>query len=581
MIKQMNGTSKGSVSAPEGELTLEFDNTAWNYDKENDVYWQIQVYYCTNPVAYDYQTLGIYVPGVYFNATNNGDGTYTCEVNKEGTVENYTAETAPIVFPVNTAGYSAQIAPTSYSYQGLSDYLENGFIYVYAGLRGRDNGENADGSTYSGGAPLGITDLKAAVRFYRYNESVLPGNVEAVFTFGHSGGGAQSSIMGATGDNELYYPYLETIGAALTDKNGNIISDTIMGAMCWCPITALDGADAAYEWNMGQYFSDDTRTDGEWTAALSDDLAEGYAEFINGLNLRDSEGNVLVLEESEEGIYASGTYYKYLLQEVEESLNNFLADNTFPYKVTNDFSADGGFGGAGGSDGGGFSFIMNLSSKAGNATAKSYDKPQEYIDELNEDEEWIIYDAETNTVSISDIGAFARHCKKASKDVAAFDDVNRGQAENRVFGNGENNALHYNFILYSLIVENAEVYAQMKSWKASVLEAYEIDLTQTDDLGTDSQIRQNMYNPMYYVSDAYEGYGTSTVAPYWRIRSGIEQGDTALCTELNLALALEYCENVADVDFEMVWGKGHTTAERTGSSTTNFIEWVNECMEGK
>lgn len=269
MMKQMNGTSKGSVSAPEGELTLEFDNTAWNYDKENDVYWQMQVYYCTKPVAYDYQTLGIYVPGAYFNATNNGDGTYTCEVNKEGTVGNYTAETAPIVFPVNTAGYSAQIAPISYSYQGLSDYLQNGLIYVYAGLRGRDNGENSDGSTYSGGAPLGVTDLKAAVRFYRYNESVLPGNVEAVFTFGHSGGGAQSSIMGATGDNELYYLYLETIGAAMTDKNGNTISDAIMGAMCWCPITALDGADAAYEWNMGQYF-----------AMIQEQMANGLRHYL-------------------------------------------------------------------------------------------------------------------------------------------------------------------------------------------------------------------------------------------------------------------------------------------------------------
>lgn len=24
--------------------------------------------------------------------------------------------------------------------------------------------------------------------------------------------------------------------------------------------------------------------------------------------------------------------------------------------------------------------------------------------------------------------------------------------------------------------------------------------------------------------------------------------------------------------------KPHTTAERTGDSTTNFIEWVNECI---
>jgi hypothetical protein len=34
-----------------------------------------------------------------------------------------------------------------------------------------------------------------------------------------------------------------------------------------------------------------------------------------------------------------------------------------------------------------------------------------------------------------------------------------------------------------------------------------------------------MYNPMYYLLDYYEGYPTSTVAPYWRIHTGIEQGD--------------------------------------------------------
>ena len=26
-----------------------------------------------------------------------------------------------------------------------------------------------------------------------------------------------------------------------------------------------------------------------------------------------------------------------------------------------------------------------------------------------------------------------------------------------------------------------------------------------------------------------------------------------------------------------VWGQGRTMAERTGSSTANFIAWVNEC----
>ena len=36
-------------------------------------------------------------------------------------------------------------------------------------------------------------------------------------------------------------------------------------------------------------------------------------------------------------------------------------------------------------------------------------------------------------------------------------------------------------------------------------------------------------------------------------------------------------DSVEDVDFATVWEQGHTMAERTGSSTDNFIEWVNSC----
>ena len=73
-------------------------------------------------------------------------------------------------------------------------------------------------------------------------------------------------------------------------------------------------------------------------------------------------------------------------------------------------------------------------------------------------------------------------------------------------------------------------------------------------------------------------YMTSTVAKYWRIRTGINQSDCALSTEVNLALALESCDGVSDVDFETVWGQGHTQAERTGNSSDNFIDWINDCM---
>lgn len=614
--------------------TLAFNNAAWNYDAENDVYWQVGVTYCEAPAALAYESLGLYVPGAYLTGEDNGDGTFTCTVNEVGSVAGWTAATAPMVMPVNTAGYSAQPAPTSYAYQSVADYLAAGFVYVYAGCRGRDNGTNDDGTAFSGGAPWGAVDLKAAVRYLRYNAAVLPGNTEALFTFGHSGGGAQSAVMGASGDSAPYEPYLESIGAAMEDSAGQPLSDAIAGAMCWCPITCLDEADAAYEWMMGQYADTGTRADGTWTAALSSDLAEAYAKYVNGLDLRDESGTALVLDTSTDGLYASGSYYECVRATIEQSLNDFLSDTEFPYTSGGQAMADGGFGGGlgerGGASGmaadssfeapsgeapsggempsggmpsgsvpdgamdgasggapsgamdgvpgGASSGAMDGASGGGSAEQTTYETAQAYVDALNADESWVIYDAASNTATIANVGAFVRHCKNPSKAVGAFDATDRSQAENKVFGTDASNELHFDATMTRLLQENAAAYAELADWDAALPDAYASDREQRDALGSTIDERAALYNPLNYLCAAYDGAGSSTVAPHWRVHSGIEQGDTSLTTELNLALALKAHPDVQDVEFAAVWGQGHTTAERTGDSTANFIAWVGDCL---
>jgi len=579
-------------SGATGAASLTFPNSDWNYDADNDVYWQIGVQYVTTPATLEYETLGIYVPGAYVNATDNGDGTYSLTVNETGTINGYTAATAPIVFPVNTPGYSAQAAPTSYSYDQVSSYLQAGYIYVHAGMRGRNNGyDDAGNLVYSGGAPWGVTDLKAAVRYIRYNDSVLPGNSGTIFVFGMSGGGAQSAVMGASGDSELYYPYLETIGAAMTYDDGSTISDAIYGVMAWCPITSLDYADEAYEWNMGQYATTGTRADGAWTAALSDDMAAAYAGYLNTIGLVDDSGNALTLEPSDSGIYAAGSYYDYLLAVVNQSLNNFLADTTFPYTPS---AAGGGPMGGTPPEGGTLPEGMTLpagdtggptndaaatdTSAASETASTTYETAQDYIDSLNATTEWVIYDAASNTATITSLADFATYAKTATKDVPAFDDLNRSQAENYVFGNDQSDALHFDSGVAELLAANQDEYAVFADWDAAVVDAYATDLQAVDSLGNGIATRMNMYNPMYYLLASSEGYGAASPATYWRIRTGIEQGDTALTVEVNLTLALQANDEVQDVDFATVWAQGHTMAERSGDSTENFIAWVNELV---
>ena len=150
---------------------------------------------------------------------------------------------------------------------------------------------------------------------------------------------------------------------------------------------------------------------------------------------------------------------------------------------------------------------------------------------------------------------------------------------NQVFGDKSTNGLHFDATMAQLLSENAEAYAKLSNWDTSYPDAYAQDREYLDEQGKSSDYRQGLYDPLYYLSEAYEGAGTSKPSQHWRIRTGITKGDTANTTEINLALALSACEQVKDVDFETVWGMGHTMAERTGSSTDNFIAWVNECCK--
>jgi len=406
-----------------------------------------------------------------------------------------------------------------------------------------------------------------------------------------SGGGAQTSIIGASGDSELYFPYLESIGAAMTDANGQYISDAVTGAMAWCPITSLDEADEAYEWNMGQYSSSGTRADGTFTAVLSKDLAAAYAEYINALGIKDENGNALVLQESESGIYTDGSYYDYLMKTIEQSLNNFLADTTFPYTETAGGFPGGGFPGGGMPAGGtpptgempqgGTPPIgaMPGGDNSSSATSTTYQNVQEYIDALNKEGQWVTYDAATNTAKITSLAGFINSQKSPSKSVGAFDGLDRSAGENNVFGNDESDSLHFDSVLANLLSQNQAKYATYSDWNASYVDAFATDLKAVDKLGNSIRTRVDMYNPMYYLLPYYGGYQTSTVAKYWRINTGIKQGDTANTVEMNLALALENYDGMEDVDFTTVWGQGHTMAERTGDSTGNFIAWVTEVTQ--
>ena len=548
-------SATASSQAPT-DTKLVLNKGAWRYDAKGDVYYQLGLRYVATPQASDYETLGIYVPGAYLTGKDNGNGTYTATVNASGAVGDFTAATAPTVFPVNTPGYSAQKPPTEYSYDTIKAYMEAGFIYVHAGLRGKDS----NSQTYSGNAPWGVADLKAAVRYRRYNSAAVPGDAAKVYVFGHSGGGAQSAVAGASGDSELFAPYLAALGAATTDTSGKALSDAVAGAMCWCPITSLGSANAAYEWNMGQFASSGTRAEGTWTRAYSQDLAAAFPTYLNGLKLTDSQGKPLTLESSSQGTYLSGSYYDHLVSVIQKSLNDFLAATTFPYTPSSTEMA--GMEPRGGDS-------------QGSAESTTYKTVEEYIAFLNSSSQWVTYDASKKTATITGLQGFVTSQKNASKDVGAFDGVGRAQTENLVMGSGETKQ-HFSSLSREVISKGQSRYSGLSGWiKDYGVAAYEKDLGAKDSVGTDMVTRVAMYDPLYYLTQDSKGRGTSTIAPAWRIRTGITQGDTASTVEVNLALALQQA-GAGNVDFATIWGQGHTMAELTGTGEENFIAWVTK-----
>lgn len=365
-------------------------------------------------------------------------------------------------------------APTEYNYKTISNFISQGIIYVFAGCRGRYSG----GENYSAGAPWGVTDLKSAIRFLRYNSKLIPGDLNRIYSFGMSGGGAQSCLMGVTGNSQLFTKYLEENGAAMKDADGNEIKDNIKGSQCWCPITNLDTADAAYEWNMGQYYTNATRAEGTFTKQLSSDLAYKYFEYVNELKLKDPSGNVLTLTELNKG-----SYYDYLLGLIEQSLNNFLSDTTFPYDPSEGEFPPGP--------------VPPLERKL----STIYETPEEYIESLNSDYSWVTYDSSSKKATIKSVGDFVKHCKLASKNVGAFDSFTKTAAENYVFGiSGENYSKHFSKIMSDLLTNNQATYSKLSNWDASYPEDYSQDLSKIDSMEISIEDRVSIYNPMYYLS---------------------------------------------------------------------------------
>jgi hypothetical protein len=194
----------------------------------------------------------------------------------------YKDSSVPIFLRNNIGAYMPSLPQPPRAADASGRALKEGYVLAVPGTRGSAT-TTPDGKVYLGKAPAAIVDLKAAVRYLRYNNRNMPGDAEKIISSGISAGGAFSALLGASGNSERYEPYLQAIGAA-GEK------DDIYMAVCYCPIMDLEHADTAYEWLFNRVNNEEKYQFTETQKALSLELKSLYPGYLSGLDLKTNDG---------------------------------------------------------------------------------------------------------------------------------------------------------------------------------------------------------------------------------------------------------------------------------------------------
>lgn len=424
------------------------------------------LYYVKNVEDTAYQYLNVYVPEGATKAT-------------------------PILLRTYIGGYMAAKARAPQAGDATGRALKEGYVVVIPGSRGRNSMQEG---VYTGRAPKGLLDLKAAVRYLRLFDREMPGNAERIVIDGTSAGGAMAALVGATGNHPLYEPMLEAMGAAKE-------SDDVYAAVCFCPITDLEHADMAYEWLFNGTSS---RQRSAQLLPISNQLKEQFPTYINSLNLKDWNGSPVTAD----------NYMELLRRELIRSAQT--AKNA----------------GADISDSLGFSFSqeemgnmppMNGGKKKGMAAMRP-PQPQrgEYVVGLDL-QRYLNYVANTQPL----------------KTAPAFDTKGvLGQpasAENEVFGGTDGSSV--NFTVYSAYKNGTDLPKEV------VDNVYLMN-------------PMNFIAPAESEDGKAKAKEEHKVAPHWYIRHGARDRDTGFPVALNLALKLN--EAGHDVNFLFAWNRPHS-----------------------
>jgi len=441
--------------------------------------------------VYGYQTMYIFVPERSYNNTATaiflmvGNGGWRT-----------TAASARI-----TDG--AAFASTGTS-DNMGAALKAGYILVNTGTRSR--GAKADDGSWAGKAPAVVVDAKAAIRYLRLNDSVMPGSAERIIITGGSGGGGLSVAVAASGNSPDYYPYLNEIGAAGIDESGrSTIRDDIFATVAYCPITDLGYADIAYEWQYNAVRTAANTSGGAYSSAMqsaSAALAAAYPSYLASLNLKMEDGTPLTADKMDDAIVMQ------LKKEIEEVITKGIAVPAI-----------------------GDDFVVS--------TMRST---------LNIPNDWLT--VQNGRVTDINYVNYLNFVTKASplKAVPAFDST--AVTGTKVLS-GENSLFGSNAVEYSNFMEWAWNNNEVKGDGSGADDTGKTWAQYIADPSTTLGDQIKMVSPMPYLNT------TADSAPYWYYRHGMLDRDTSFAVEVGLYYALLNDPSVKDVNFRLSWMQGH------------------------
>lgn len=572
------------ISITNKTMELSDCKDAWFFDEKYRVWCLEDILYTEKATTPKFQRLSIFVPEVYMR--ENG------EIDPSGEMNGYTASTAPVIFENNSAGYMQMPhvwldGPRCYAHP----YLKQGYVYVTCGNRGHESKDSS--GKFCGKAPVNLVDLKTGIRFIRHNRASIPGDMTKLISVGWSAGGAMSTLLGVTGDNENFIPYLEENGAFMEE------SDAVYASQIYCPIIDLEHADLAYEWLFGADKENEASPAGPagvmnpFQEALSAELAKDYILYFNSLGLKNPEnGEPLVI--GEDG--RSGTGLDYLMEKLNKSATVYLTKlqkralpekysvedylcGNYTYeapapmgKKEDDADLMQGHAGPG-------TALNKPPFGAGTPLEGKTAEPPTLGDMVSrppkgvevhpfvppmievqgkDKKEWLSWDG--NKAVIRDIDSYILNHRRRMKPCTSFDVLGMNSGENKVFGNAEIPMRHF----------NTYIAGEIEQLKDRFPEEYIKYYTgYAEALGNEELARQiYLINPLHYIGTKEK----SVQAQHYRIRVGARDADTSFSVSMTLACMLAGAGK--NVDYELVWDQPHSEADYPGE----VIAWIEEVL---